>query len=293
MNREKNSSSLQSEQIGSIDEDPQSSARRNAALENEINQFTCECKDHAFGGSCFRKNFINAQSGLTDNAKAVLLLQLYRQKVSTKNKQDIDSQALVIFRQHCTNLTEVIDPTALDSSLLFGSTQQTSQSYIDEMNQLQDFIESSNFGGTRQVLQDYLFKIQKDSALNHMNNNKKNKKHFKFDWDEEIGPNWLPDGNTKLKLCRSSICFLYGISVNKMKAISSKMKNANSLDITSSRTEREYNHRTFFNYSFNKIDSIFRENQLDASASSIRAGLVRASNPSVDALIWLENHFDQ
>ena len=87
----------------------------------EINQFKCLnsscCKDQ---GGCFLRNFCSADQSsiLMDNA--INVLQLYREKTRILNKDEEGELALSLFKSKCTNLSEVISPTSVDSHLLYG-----------------------------------------------------------------------------------------------------------------------------------------------------------------------------
>ena len=121
-------------------------------------------------------------------------------------------------------------------------------------------------------------------------------KRFEYDWSLSIDSGLLPDpSQTKLKLCVSSICFLYGISPNQIKRCAKKMKTFNTSDITSARSERGYNHRSYFgdDFSMEDVCRIFDDNGLDVGVMEQRAALVRSSSAHIDAMLWMENYFFQ
>ena len=121
-------------------------------------------------------------------------------------------------------------------------------------------------------------------------------KKFEYDWSVNIDSGLLPDPlQTKLKLCVSSICFLYGISPNQIKRCAKKMKTFKTSDINSARSERGYNHRSYFgdDFSMEDVCRIFDDNGLDVGVMEQRAALVRSSSAHVDAMLWMENYFFQ
>eukprot|EP01036_Dinobryon_divergens_P035010 gene35010-45320_t len=91
-------------------------------------------------------------------------------------------------------------------------------------------------------------------------------KRFDYDWTINIDTGYLPDPKqTKLKLCKESLCFLYGISPNQIKRCAKKMKMQNTVDIRSIRVERNFNHRSYFGdeHSMEDICKIFDDNGVD------------------------------
>lgn len=121
-------------------------------------------------------------------------------------------------------------------------------------------------------------------------------KRFEYDWSLSIDSGILPDpSQTKLKLCVASICFLYGISPNQIKRCAKKMKTFNTSDIISARSERGYNHRSYFgdDFSMEDVCRIFDDNGLDVGVMEQRAALVRSSSAHIDAMLWMENYFFQ
>ena len=85
---------------------------------------------------------------------------------------------------------------------------------------------------------------------------------FEMKWSLDIDPGWLPDNKKTLQLCRESFSFLYGFSPNLMKKTSKKMKEVMSADIFSIKTERAYDHRSYFgnDYTIEEIQNIFDAN---------------------------------
>ena len=122
-------------------------------------------------------------------------------------------------------------------------------------------------------------------------------KKFEYDWTLSIDSGLLPDRTqTRLKLCVSSICFLYGISQNKIRRCAKKMKTHNTSDIKSARGERNYDHRSYFggnDCSMEDVCKIFDDNGLDVGVMEQRAALVRSSNVHIDAMLWMESYFFQ
>jgi hypothetical protein len=118
-------------------------------------------------------------------------------------------------------------------------------------------------------------------------------KKIKFDWSIDVESSYLPDSKSKLILCRKAFCFLYGISEYSIKAISKKMKDTNSSDIKSFKGEKMFDHHSYFGdeYSLEDIRAIFDANDLEIGVNEARAGLVRASNAHIDAMLWMEDYF--
>lgn len=120
-------------------------------------------------------------------------------------------------------------------------------------------------------------------------------KRFEMTWTVDLDPGWLPDNKKTLQLCRESFSFLYGFSPNLMKKTSKKMKTVMSAGISSIKTERAYDHRSYFgsDYSIEDIQSIFDANGLECNYAEKRAALLRASNMHIDSMVWMEEYFYQ
>jgi hypothetical protein len=99
----------------------------------------------------------------------------------------------------------------------------------------------------------------------------------------------------KLKLCRKGLCFLYDLRVNHVfKRIPRKMKIVNSSDILSSTSVYPWDHQIFFNKAtFREVDEIFSDNELVVGRAEKQAALVRASFPSLDAKVWMDEYFSR
>ena len=120
-------------------------------------------------------------------------------------------------------------------------------------------------------------------------------KRFEMKWSVDVDPGWLPDNKKSLQLCRESFSFLYGFSPNLMKKTSKKMKQVMSADIFSIKTERAYDHRSYFgsDYTIEEIQNIFDVNGLECNYAEKRAALLRASNLHIDSMVWMEDYFSQ
>jgi hypothetical protein len=120
-------------------------------------------------------------------------------------------------------------------------------------------------------------------------------KRFEMKWTVDLDPGWLPDNKKTLQLCRESFSFLYGFSPNLMKKTSKKMKTVMSAGISSIKTERAYDHRSYFgsDYSIEDIQNIFDANGLECNYAEKRAALLRASNLHIDSMVWMEEYFYQ
>jgi hypothetical protein len=120
-------------------------------------------------------------------------------------------------------------------------------------------------------------------------------KRFEMNWTVDLDPGWLPDNKKTLQLCRESFSFLYGFSPNLMKKTSKKMKTVMSAGISSIKTERAYDHRSYFgsDYSIEDIQNIFDANGLECNYAEKRAALLRASNLHIDSMVWMEEYFYQ
>jgi hypothetical protein len=83
-------------------------------------------------------------------------------------------------------------------------------------------------------------------------NKKSSSKIIKFEmkWTVDLDPGWLPDNRKTLQLCRESFSFLYGFSPNLIKKTSKKIKSIMSADLSSLKTEAQYNHRSYFGDDF-------------------------------------------
>lgn len=115
-----------------------------------------------------------------------------------------------------------------------------------------------------------------------------------MNWDiDNIEPGYLPDNRRELKLCRASLCFIYGLSRNHIKKVSEKMRKDNSSDITSIKYVKPYDHRSYFgdDYSMENIQAIFDGAGLDVSIAEERASLLRASDKYVECYLWMETYF--
>ena len=120
-------------------------------------------------------------------------------------------------------------------------------------------------------------------------------KRFEMKWSVDVDLGWLPDNKKTLQLCRESFSFLYGFSPNLMKKTSKKMKQVMSADIFSIKTERAYDHRSYFgsDYTIEEIQNIFDANGLECNYAEKRAALLRASNLHIDSMVWMEDYFSQ
>ena len=120
-------------------------------------------------------------------------------------------------------------------------------------------------------------------------------KRFDMNWTVDLDRGWLPDSKQTLQLCRESFSFLYGFSPNLIKVTSKKMKAVMSADISSIRTERQYDHRSYFgkDFTIKDIQKIFDSNGVESNFTEQRAALLRASDIHIDAMVWMEEYFGQ
>lgn len=115
-----------------------------------------------------------------------------------------------------------------------------------------------------------------------------------MDWSiDNIEPGFLPDNRVALKLCRTSLCFIYGLSPNYIKKVSDKMRKDNTSDVTSIQYVKPFDHRSYFgdDYSVDDVQAIFNGAGLDVSIAEERASLLRASNVHIDCYCWMETYF--
>jgi hypothetical protein len=206
------------------------------------------------------------------------LLQLFREKSLQYDDKGLETFRLQLFRRHCINIASVINPTAAENQFLFGDSMcQPCDSSLSPSSS------TSCTSGQRN---------------NPPQSTTTNQEHniFKFDWNIDVGNNnFLPKSRSTLNLCRESFCFMYGISVNSMKRISSSMKTAGSSEITTAKKERDYNHHTYFGdqYTMQEIMDIFDDNDLNGGADEARASLLRSCNSHIDAMLWMKDYFDR
>ena len=68
-----------------------------------------------------------------------------------------------------------------------------------------------------------------------------------------------------------------------------------SADISSIRTERLYDHRSYFgnDFSIEDIQKVFVSNGVESNFTETRAALLRASDVHIDAMVWMEEYFYQ
>ena len=203
------------------------------------------------------------------------LLSIFREKKIGKNAAQFETFSLQLFRTHCTkNENEVISTTEAESEILYGCGVCETKSPTPSFVVTPSLDELTGFDAT-------------DLPTNAG-------KKFKFDWSVNVEPEFLPDKKTKLLLCRKSFCFLYGVPTNFMKRASNKFKTVKSMEVTSAKTVKNYDHHTYFgdDYSIDDIIQIFDENEVKfAGLKEARAGLVRACDSHIDAMIWMEEYF--
>jgi hypothetical protein len=300
-------------------------------LNQEINHFKCLnsscCKDQ---GGCFLRNFFSSDQSCILMDNAINVLQLFREKTRVLTKEEEGELALSLFKTKCTNLTAVISPTDTDSTILFGEdggTQHTSTLSIHLFNLILYYIISIFLGNDAQhtgscdcdrgdegemmycgscssvvggmkkeAVVDvgrYHHSTASSKSLKEKRNN--SSKRFEMKWSVDLDPGWLPDNKKTLQLCRESFSFLYGFSPNLMKKTSKKMKEVMSADIFSIKTERAYDHRSYFgnDYTIEEIQNIFDANGVECNYAEKRAALLRASNLHIDSMVWMEEHFYQ
>ena len=137
--------------------------------------------------------------------------------------------------------------------------------------------------------------ISSISSKGKSNSSRSKSKRFEMKWSVDVDSGWLPDNKNTLQLCRESFSFLYGFSPNLMKKTSKKMKEVMSADIFSIKTERAYDHRSYFgsDYTIEEIQNIFDANGLECNYAEKRAALLRASNLHIDSMVWMEEYFYQ
>ena len=108
-----------------------------------------------------------------------LVLQLFRTKTIHKNKEELESYCVELFKTHCTNMHSVINSSGSDLKDLYGDSAPSSAAYKEHEN-LSD--------------------------------------RFTHDWSVELdSATYLPSGKKQLQLCRNSFSFLYGLKPNTMK----------------------------------------------------------------------------
>lgn len=79
-------------------------------LSGEINNYKCsDSSCSADAGGCFRKNFEFEND--VHESKMKKCLFLFREKTRCLDKTDKDTFGLRLFREHCTNISEVISVT--------------------------------------------------------------------------------------------------------------------------------------------------------------------------------------
>ena len=320
--KSRNSSSSSTLISKSTDTTPPSSF---VELDEEISKYTCSShyKTCAHGrGGCFGRNFISDTE--VRATEMLRLLSLYREKTRKLNKNDLEQFVLnSIFKKHCTNIDEVISQTQDEHEQLFGKACGEVESSSDSdssvhgcrredcginCDHLAQCIDSSfaadqggNVDGGAQKKRKFAFchpsSIPSSFKPGKKSSQKKrSEKKFEYDWTINIDAGYLPDHNqTKLNLCKESLCFLYGISSNQIKRCAKKLKMQNTADIRSIRVERNFNHRSYFGdeYSMEDICKIFDDNGVDVGVMEQRAALVRSSNVHVDAMLWMESYFFQ
>jgi len=103
-------------------------------------------------------------------------------------------------------------------------------------------------------------------------NKKSSSKIIKFEmkWTVDLDPGWLPDNRKTLQLCRESFSFLYGFSPNLIKKTSKKIKSIMSADLSSLKTEAQYNHRAILGTTLQLIISKPFLMQMDWSVITLR-----------------------
>ena len=283
-------------------------------LDEEISKYTCSSHyktcSHGRGG-CFGRNFISDTE--VRATEMVRLLSLFREKTRKLNKNDLEQFVLnSIFKKHCTNIDEVISQTQEEQDQLFGKTcigVESSSSDSDSSNThgccenegcgiSNDHVQCSIDSGGALKKRKFVFCHPSSMPTSFKPGRKRRspEKRFDYDWTINIDTGYLPDPKqTKLKLCKESLCFLYGISPNQIKRCAKKMKMQNTVDIRSIRVERNFNHRSYFGdeHSMEDICKIFDDNGVDVGVMEQRAALVRSSNAHVDAMLWMESYFFQ
>lgn len=226
-------------------------------LDKEISEYK-GCSDSSCfkdcRGGCFGKNFMTKDGDIMSDLMK-LVLQLFREKTRLKQKEELESYCVDLFRRHCTNLNSVVSSTLTDYQDLYGEHSSS---------------------------------IFSKEAVNQAD-------RFTHDWSVDLDQFTLPSGEKRLQLCRHSFSFIYGLKPNTMKRIAKAMKDLQSSEIKSAKQEKPFDHRSYFgnDYSLNDIQAIFDANGLDVGISEARSGLVRASFSHIDAYLWMENYFYQ
>ena len=302
-------------------------------LDQEISNYSCSSHNKACSqgrGGCFGKNFYSDSE--VRATEMIQLLSLYREKTRKLNRSDLEQYVLNnIFKKHCTNIDEIINQTQEEQENLFGKVTATgddcgreedglsnddssdeedanisSPSYCTEAAYSRcKSIACNEYSSCCNIITDELQNKRKhvfchpasSSKGSHVQKTKKvSEKKFEYDWSISVEQGYLPvTSQGKMKLCVSSICFLYGISTNQIKRCAKKMKTFKTSDIKSARAERRYDHRSYFGNDFTMEDvcKIFDDNGLDGGVMEQRAALVRSSNTHIDAMLWMENYFFQ
>jgi hypothetical protein len=109
-------------------------------LDKEISEYK-GCSDSSCfkdcRGGCFGKNFMTKDGDIMSDLMK-LVLQLFREKTRLKQKEELESYFVDLFRRHCTNLNSVVSFTLTDYQDLYGE-QSSSSCSKEAVNQADRF----------------------------------------------------------------------------------------------------------------------------------------------------------
>jgi len=115
-------------------------------LHKEINEFKCDPhnpKCHHDRGGCFARNFYSESVFLEE--KMCKLLSVFREKTRTLEKKDLETFALNnIFKKHCKNIDDVINPSQQEELNLFGQCSNGSSSVFPTDNTINQQCKNSS-----------------------------------------------------------------------------------------------------------------------------------------------------
>ena len=271
-----------------------------------IANFRCGCpKLKGFAGGCYKKSFEYQDDYDYTNMTMVLLVK--HEKTYLLDDSELETEAIKIFHKHVSNLSEVVDSTTKDLDSMFGSVFNSCDSHsnnnvCDAQSSLTDSLLSDYENFRRKNVED----LKKNSKRRRLRKclptttETPTENKFKFNWNVDVSI-INKEGrkeNKCLQLCRKSACFLYGIKENAIKRISTRMRQCDNPDIKSARKVKSYNHNSFFGrqsvdkITVKEINDTWERNNIDINEKEVRAGLVRASETTIDAMHWMEHHFN-
>ena len=278
-----------------------------AAMMKIIANFKCDCDEFSskeeIGGNCFERNFKSSDPAYI--GKMVEILIMHREYTRTLNRHDKNEFAKNLWTNHCGNIEDVINPTEQISKLIRGESSLQSSSLLSPEEFFCGNCDTATFNSTSVDQCKSSCLCSNDSVDNFLRpppsflpsvkippSSSKTKK-FDMNWDVKLEPGYLPDGKVVLKLCRASFAFLYGLAVNKFKAIPAKIKELGSSNISSASKTRVWTHRTYFGdeFTLDDISDVFDANLgggVDGGNIEMkRAGFLRHSMNHIGQLCFL------